>query len=106
MDGVENSGSGMTGKIDTSHFIDAYASIKEMAKSMETVVDNLNNYKADIIENWVGAGRNQFEKSYKVILRKIQDGTDITWDVYENLIKAEERLIQADVDAAKASHTE
>lgn len=94
-----------TGKIDTSNFPEALRSIETMAKSMETVVDNLNDYKAEIIANWVGKGRNQFEKSYNVLLRKLKDGTDITWDVYENLIKAQEELIQADVDAAKASYT-
>lgn len=97
---------GGSGKVDTSHFADAYTSIETMANSMKDVVDNLNDYKADIIENWVGKGRNQFEKSYKVLLRKMKDGTDITWDIYENLLKAEGELIQADIDAAKASHTE
>ena len=97
---------GESGKVDTSHFADAYTSIETMANSMKDVVDNLNDYKADIIDNWVGKGRNQFEKSYKVLLRKMKDGTDITWDIYENLLKAEGELIQADIDAAKASHTE
>lgn len=97
---------GSVSKIDTSHFPEALENIKAMANAMEDIVDNLNDRKADLIENWVGKGRNQFEKSYKVILRKIQDGTDITWDVYENLIEAQGRLIQADVDAAKASYTE
>ena len=97
---------GESGKVDTSHFADAYTSIETMANSMKDVVDNLNDYKADIIDNWVGKGRNQFEKSYKVLLRNMKDGTDITWDIYENLLKAEGELIQADIDAAKASHTE
>jgi len=73
---------------------------------METLIEDINKYKADIVDNWVGDGRDQFEKSYRVLLRKLKDGIDITWDVYENLIKSEGDLIQADVDAAKASHTE
>jgi len=93
-------------KIDTSHFGDAYSGIKAMVKSMETLIEDINKYKADIVDNWVGDGRDQFEKSYRVLLRKLKDGIDITWDVYENLIKSEGDLIQADVDAAKASHTE
>ncbi len=97
---------GSVQKIDTSHFPEALESIKAMANAMQDIVDNLNDRKADLIEKWVGKGRNQFEKSYKVILRKIEDGTDITWDIYENLIEAQGRLIQADVDAAKASYTE
>lgn len=91
--------------IDTSNFPDALESIKTMAKEMEDIVDNLNGYKEKLLKNWVGKGRNQFEKTYKVMLRKLEDGRDVTWDMYEDLISAQEELIQADVDIAKASHT-
>ena len=91
-------------KVDTTHFPYALESIEAMAKNMENIVSDLNSYKAEIIRNWVGEGRNQFEKSYRIMLRKLQDGTDITWDMYEKLISAETELIQADVDIAKASH--
>lgn len=91
--------------IDTSNFPDALESIKTMAKEMEDIVDNLNGYKETLLKNWVGKGRNQFEKTYKVMLRKLEDGRDVTWDMYEDLISAQEELIQADVDIAKASHT-
>lgn len=94
----------IAGKVDTSNFPEALSSIETMAKSMGELVDNLNDYKADILENWVGKGRNQFEKTYKMVVRKLKDGRDITWDVYENLIAAQQEFIQADIDAAKASH--
>ena len=38
------------------------------------------------------------------MLRKLEDGRDVTWDMYEDLISAQEELIQTDVDIAKASH--
>lgn len=90
-----------SGQVDTSNFPDALKSIETMAKSMEGIVDDLNDYKANLTRNWVGEGRNEFEKSYKIMIQKLQDGADITWDVYENLIKSQEELIQADIDAAK-----
>lgn len=91
--------------IDTSNFPDALESIKTMAKEMEDIVDNLNGNKELLLKNWVGKGRDQFEKTYKIMLRKLEDGRDVTWDMYEDLISAQEELIQADVDIAKASHT-
>ena len=95
----------MAQKIDTSNFPAALDSIKNMAKSMENVVNSLNDYKGEIISSWVGKGRDQFEKSYHIMQRKLKDGSDMTWDIYENLIQAQTELIQADVDAAKASYT-
>lgn len=90
--------------INTSNFPDALESIKTMAKEMEEIVDNLNGYKENLLKNWFGKGRNQFERTYKVMLRKLEDGRDVTWDMYEDLISAQEELIQTDVDIAKASH--
>lgn len=91
--------------INTSNFPDALESIKTMAKEMEEIVDNLNGYKENLLKNWVGKGRNQFERTYKVMLRKLEDGRDVTWDMYEDLISAQEELIQTDVDIATQRNT-
>ena len=37
--------------------------------------------------------------------RKLKDGSDVTWDMYEDLISAEETLIQNDVDVANGIKT-
>ena len=84
---------------------DAIKAIEKMAKSMEDLGDTLNDYKADLLVNWVGKGRNQFEKSYKVMKRKLDDGRDITWDMYEDLVSSQETLIQNDVDVANGIKT-
>lgn len=91
-------------RINTSHFPDALENIKTMAKDMEDIVRNLDIHKQKLLRNWVGKGRNQFEKSYNVLLRKLEDGRNATWDIYEDLISAQETLLQADVNVAKASH--
>lgn len=96
---AESSESGA--RIDTSNFPDALQSIQNMAKAMEGITLNLDYYKADLISNWVGDGRNQFEKTYNIMVRKLKDGTDVTWDMYEKLVSFQETLIQSDVDTAK-----
>ncbi len=86
--------------IDTTNFPDAIKSIETMAKAMEDIVTTLDDYKAFLLENWVGKGRNQFEKSYHIIKRKLLDESDITWDMYEKLVSSEEVLLQNDIDVA------
>lgn len=86
----------------TGEFPVAIESIKTMANSMEDLVQSMDLYKAQIIKNWVGEGRNEFEKMYTVIRRKLKDGTDVTWDMHELLMAASEKLIQTDIDTAKA----
>lgn len=103
--GKKSGGGGSVDHIDTSNFPDAIKSIETMAKAMEKVVSTMDDYKAQLLENWVGKGRNQFEKSYRIMRRKLSDGTDITWDMYEDLISSQETLIQNDVDVANGIKT-
>ena len=84
---AEKSG-GSVDHINTENFPDAIKSIETMAKAMEDVVALMDTYKALLLENWIGQGRNQFEKSYNIMRRKLKDGSDVTWDVYEDLISA------------------
>jgi uncharacterized protein YukE len=86
--------------INTTHFPEAIKSIETMAKAMDNLLVDLDDYKAYILENWVGDGRNQFESSYRIMKRKLTDGSDINWDMYEKLIAAQEMLIQADHDVS------
>ena len=37
--------------------------------------------------------------------RKLDDGRDITWDMYEDLVSSQETLIQNDVDVANGIKT-
>lgn len=96
---------GTVDHINTSNFPEAIKAIETMAKAMENVVASMDDYKSLLLDNWVGKGRNQFEKSYKIMRRKLNDGSDITWDIYEDLISAEETLIQNDVDVANGIKT-
>ena len=87
--------------VDTSNFPQAIEDIKAMANAMQDIVTDMDNCKAKLIYNWVGEGRNEFEKMYQVVRRKLKDGTDVTWDMHEKLIEAQGTFIQYDVDAAK-----
>ena len=47
---------GSVDHIDTSNFPDAIKSIETMAKAMEDIVSTMDDYKALLLENWVGKG--------------------------------------------------
>lgn len=102
---AKSGGGGSVDHVDTSNFPDAISAIETMAKKMESLVSTMDDYKAALMKNWVGKGRNQFEKSYKIMKRKLSDGTDITWDMYEDLLSAQGTLIQNDVDVANGIKT-
>lgn len=91
--------------VDTKNFPNAIKAIETMAKEMEDVVSTMDDYKGLLLENWVGKGRNQFENSYRIIRRKLNDGADMTWDFYEDLVSAEETFIQNDIDVANGIKT-
>lgn len=87
-------------QVNTTNFPAAIKSIETMAKAMDDLLVELDDCKTYLLENWVGDGRNQFELSYRIMKRKLTDGSDINWDMYEKLIAAQEMLIQADHDVS------
>ena len=55
-----------------------------------------------LLKLWAGKGRNEFEKKYKIFEQQVADIKNGLWDLYEDIVAAEEGYIQADTDAAKA----
>ena len=91
---------GYVDHIDTTNFSEAIKSIETMAKAMENIVDTLEGYKTNLVENWIGEGHDQFEVVYQIAKRKLIDLSEITWDMCENLKFAEDLLIQNDNNVA------
>lgn len=97
-----SSATGSIRSIDTEEFLTLIESSRSLAEDLGTLKYNLNTYKSALIGNWLGKGRNQFEKSYHAMMRKLEDEIDCTWDIYDALVEAEAAYMQADIDAAKA----
>lgn len=91
--------------IDTSAFPQAIHDIEKMANAMKDIIENLDDIKMKILVDWVGEGRNQFEKSYVYIKRTLADGTEASWDIYEALISSQETLIENDIAVANGIKT-
>lgn len=89
-------------KLDTSSFSDAANSAKKLAENLENAMLNCDNAINSLYWDWSGKARNEFEKKYKIFESQVTDIKNGLWDLYEDIVAAEESYIQADTDAAKA----
>lgn len=87
--------------LDTSSFAGAANSTKALAEALEKAITTADNAINDLYSVWSGKGRNEFEKKYKIFEQQVSDIRTGLWDLYEDIVTAEEGYIQADTDAAK-----
>lgn len=88
--------------VDTSHFAEAEQCLYDIAKLLGDFKLELDKVKLDMIYPWIGKGRNEFEKSYRVMVRKLDDQVDYTWELYETMLSSHEKFYLNDVETAKA----
>lgn len=87
--------------LDTSSFADAANSTKQLAQDLEKAITAADKAINGLYGVWSGKGRNEFEKKYKIFEQQVADIRTGLWDLYEDIVAAEEGYIQADTDAAK-----
>lgn len=88
-------------KLDTSRFSDCANSAKALAEKLEDAVLNCDTAINTLYVNWMGKTRNEFEKKYKIFEHQVTDIKNGLWDLYEDIVAAEESYIQADTNMAK-----
>ncbi|MCI3924741.1 WXG100 family type VII secretion target [Paenibacillus sp. TRM 82003] len=84
------------GTIDTAKIYAAHSQIKEIVESYKSVNLEVSQITQKVQENWVGAGRNEFEIQYNLLIKKIDDFGDTLQDIYDALVKAEAEYETAD----------
>ena len=89
-------------KLDTKAFADAAQSTQKLAEALEGAIAETDLAINNLYENWSGKGRNEFEKKYKICEQQLADIRKGLWNLYEDIIKAEEEYIEADLQAAKS----
>ena len=68
---------------------------------MKDLRSELERARDDLLKTWVGKGRNEFEKQFRLLDQQFSDIVDDTMDTYEAILKAEGDYIQLDTDLAK-----
>lgn len=89
-------------KLDTSGFSDAANSAKKLAEKLENAMLDCDKAIDSLYWDWSGKTRNEFEKKYKIFESQVTDIKNGLWDLYEDIVAAEESYIQVDTNAAKA----
>lgn len=77
------------GNINTQLIYETHREIKTLVKSYKEINKRVTDITADLKDNWVGKGRNEFESQYKILIGKIEDFGDTLQDIYDGLVKAE-----------------
>ena len=87
--------------LDTSSMAATAEHCKKLYETLQDWRTDMEEKKNQLLWTWIGKGRNEFEKQYRLLNQQLSDIIDDTKDMYEKIIDAEEAYIQADVDAAK-----
>lgn len=87
--GKETSGKVCEGTINTAMIYDTHRQIKTIVDSYKEVNKRVADITAEVNENWVGKGHNEFESQYNVLIRKIEDFGDTLKEIYDSLVEAE-----------------
>ncbi|MCM1543139.1 MAG: WXG100 family type VII secretion target [Blautia sp.] len=86
------------GNIDTSVIYDVHRQIKEIVESYKEVNIRVTAITAEVNENWVGKGHNEFQSQYNLLIKKIDDFGDTLKDIYDALVEAEASYEDTDDD--------
>lgn len=88
-------------KLDTSKFSTSANSAKKLAEKLEDAMHECDSAINVLYNDWTGIARNEFEKKYKIFEHQVTDIKNSLWDLYEDIVAAEESYIQGDTDLAK-----
>jgi WXG100 family type VII secretion target len=55
----------------------------------------------NVLQNWVGKGRNQFETQVSLMKKQLDDISEDLYDIYDALVDSEEGYIEEDEAVAK-----
>ena len=89
-------------KLDTSAFTESAEATKNLAETLEGAIAKTDKAINNLYDVWVGEGRNEFEKKYKIFEQQVADIKNGLWDLFEDIFVAEDGYIQSYTDAAKA----
>lgn len=87
--------------LDTTHMDAVLEQYSRLATQLRNLKNEMSTTVTDVLFSWVGDGRNEFECKVRLMIQHFSDMTDEFWDTYEELLDADSKYRQTDVDAAK-----
>lgn len=87
--------------LDSQKLLDAANKINGYIKEYNEIIKRISNATNDLVANWYGEGRREFEKDYSTIYQSLTDLSDIMYDLYDSLVDSDATYVQTDEEIAK-----
>ena len=87
--------------IDVSGITEAAKTFRGRIDDFDRCVLDRNSATNDVLLNWVGKGRNQFETQMKLMKKQLDDISEGLYDIYNALVDSEKGYIDQDEAVAK-----
>ena len=87
--------------INTHGLQETSVMIRDTIDDFDEAVVKVNNTTNDLLASWEGDGRNQFETQTLLMKSKLDDISDMLYDIYDALVKSEKTYIDTDESVAK-----
>ena len=87
--------------LDSQKLLDAANKIDGYIKEYIEIIKRISNATNDLVANWYGEGRREFEKDYSTIYQSLTDLSDIMYDLYDSLVDSDATYVQTDEEIAK-----
>lgn len=87
--------------INVQGITDACKAFRDSIDEFDDCVITMNRVTTEVLHNWIGKGRNQFETQMRLMKSQLDDISDVLYDIYDALADAEKAYIDQDEAVAK-----
>lgn len=87
--------------LDVSGITEAAKTFQRNIGKFDQCVIDMNNATNQVLRNWIGSGRNQFETQMALMKQQLDDISEGLYDIYDSLVDSEVAYIDEDEAVAK-----
>lgn len=87
--------------LDVNGITEVAKTFRENISEFDLCVIDMNKATNEVLRNWVGKGRNQFETQMNLMKKQLDDISEGLYDIYNALVDSEEGYIEEDEAIAK-----
>lgn len=87
--------------LDVKGITDAAIAFRSKISEFDKCVIDMNNATNEVLRNWIGEGRNQFEVQMGLMKKQLDDISEGLYDIYNALVDSEAGYINEDEAVAK-----
>ena len=87
--------------LDVKGITDAAIQFRNSIGEFDNCVIEMDKATNDVLRNWIGKGRNQFDTQIGLMKRQLDDISEGLYDIYNALVDSEEGYIDEDEAVAK-----